>query len=141
MAKGILVAVSGGFDPVHKGHIQMFLEAKKLGDKLVVILNSDDWLKRKKGKAFMSEEERAFIIEQLKPVDAVYIHHSDNDDVASALKYLKPDIFANGGDRKEGNTPEKEVCDELGIQMVFGVGGEKIQSSSKLLNDHKSNFN
>jgi len=126
------VAVSGGFDPVHVGHLRMFQEAKKLGDYLTVILNCDDWLVRKKGKFFMTETERAEIIMGFACVDEVYIHQSDKDDVSDALRVIKPHIFANGGDRKEGNTPEGDVCKELGIEMVFSVGGEKVQSSSEL---------
>lgn len=126
------VAVSGGFDPVHVGHLRMFQEAKKLGDYLTVILNCDDWLVRKKGKFFMTEAERAEIIMGFACVDEVFIHQSDKDDVSDALRAVRPHIFANGGDRKEGNTPEGDVCKELGIDMVFSVGGEKIQSSSEL---------
>lgn len=126
------VAVSGGFDPVHVGHLRMFQEAKKLGDYLTVILNCDDWLVRKKGKFFMTETERAEIIMGFACVDEVYIHQSDKDDVSDALRAVRPHIFANGGDRKEGNTPEGDVCKELGIDMAFSVGGEKIQSSSEL---------
>lgn len=132
-----VVAVSGGFDPVHIGHLRMFQEAKKLGDVLVVILNCDDWLVRKKGRAFMDEQERAEIIKGFACVDDVYIHQSDKSDVGDALRIIHPDIFANGGDRKEGNTPEGEVCAELGIEMVFGVGGEKIQSSSELIKKYE----
>ena len=131
------VAVSGGFDPIHIGHVRMFEEAKKLGNFLIVIVNSDEWLVRKKGKAFMNEQERAYIIEQLKPVDYVYIHHSKDNHVSDALKELIPDIFANGGDRKNMNDiPEAKVCEELGIEMVFNVGGGKIRSSSELLNNY-----
>lgn len=132
--KPIVVAVSGGFDPLHIGHVRMFEEAKKLGDKLIVIINCDDWLVRKKGFAFMSEKERAEIIKSLKPVDDVYIHHSKDHHVNGALKKIHPDIFANGGDRKNTeDIPEAKVCEKLGIKMVFNVGkGGKIQSSSWL---------
>lgn len=128
-----IVAVSGGFDPVHIGHIQLFKEAKKLGNYLVVILNDDEWLKRKKGKPFMNEKERAAIIMSIKYVDHVIIYHSKNRDVSGALRKFHVDIFANGGDRRnEEDIPEAAVCKELGIEMIFNVGGDKIQSSSWL---------
>jgi len=134
-----IVAVSGGFDPLHVGHIELFREAKKLGDTLVVILNNDNWLKKKKTHVFMPEHERAEIIKALEMVDDVVLtDHKENPDdmsVSSILRQIKPDIFANGGDRKEHNTPEDVVCDELGIEMVFNLGN-KIQSSSWLLSDY-----
>ncbi len=135
MKKKIVVAVSGGFDPVHMGHIRLFNEAKKLGDKLVVILNGDSWLIRKKGRLFMKAKERAEIIKALKSVDDVYIYNSKRDDVCGALKKIGPDIFANGGDRKSDNIPEYDLCGKTGIKMLFNVGGGKAQSSSKLLKD------
>ena len=131
----IVVAVSGGFDPIHIGHVRMFEKAKKLGDKLVVIINCDKWLKRKKGFTFMPEQERAEIIQALKAVDDVYIHQSKDHHVSAALKKIKPDIFANGGDRKNiADIPEAKICKDLGIKMVFNVGhGGKVQSSSWLI--------
>ena len=133
--KKTVVAVSGGFAPVHAGHIQLFEEAKKLGDELVVILNNDNWLKKKKGFVFMSEKERKKIIESLKPVDKVIVtRHSRNPkdmSVCVELASLKPDIFANGGDRIKRNVPEVEVCKKIGCRMVFNVGRDgKMQSSS-----------
>lgn len=133
------VAVSGGFDPIHVGHIRMFKEARALGDKLVVILNNDNWLVAKKGYAFMPAKERAEIIESFPFVDRVYItkHKKSDPDrsVCKALKALKPDVFANGGDRKAAkDIPEAILCRELGIRMVFNVGkGGKVQSSSWLV--------
>ncbi len=135
MRKKNVVAVSGGFDPMHMGHVRLFSEAKMLGDKLVVILNGDSWLIRKKGRLFMKAKERAEIIKTLKPVDDVYVYNSKRDDVCGALKKIRPDIFANGGDRKADNIPEYELCGRLGIKMFFNVGGGKAQSSSKLLKD------
>jgi cytidyltransferase-like protein len=135
------VAVSGGFDPVHIGHIRLLEAAKKLGDKLVVIINNDAWLTTfKKEKPFMPEEERVEIIKALRAVDEVVLtdHVMGDEDrsVARTLRKVCPDIFANGGDRDpkldDVPTPEYEICKELGIQMVWGVGGEKIQSSSWL---------
>ena len=131
--------VSGGFDPPHIGHIRMFKEAAKWGD-VVVAINSDDWLMRKKGYVFMPWEERAEIIRELASVTVV-IDFDDSDNTAcEAIKKFKPDAFANGGDRKKENTPEMDVCDELGIQMLWGIGGkDKPQSSSWLVNKFLEN--
>ena len=136
-----IVAVSGGFDPVHIGHLRMFQQARLLGDKLVVILNNDAWLKRKKGKAFMTQDERAEIIRGFACVDDVYIIQNKKEDhVVTGLRMVQPDIFANGGDRKDENDiPEYAHCEANGIRMVFGVGGGKIQSSSDLIKNSKSN--
>ena len=136
--KPIVVAVSGGFDPIHIGHIIMFNQAKKLGDKLVVILNSDRFLKNKKGYVFMKFKERKAIIENIKSVDKVIPCIDKDQTVCKTLEELKPDIFANGGDRTKSNIPEVEVCKKLGIEMVFNVGGGKIQSSSRLINKVKN---
>jgi len=116
----------------------MMEEAKKLGDKLVVILNNDNWLNKKKGYAFMPQEERAELIRHIRWVDEVVItkHPQNPEDmsVAADLRDLRPDIFANGGDRKVDNTPEDDVCEELGIEMAFAIGrGGKVQSSSWLV--------
>lgn len=137
-----VVAVSGGFDPLHAGHVRMFKQAKKLGDKLVVILNNDHWLLKKKGYAFMSQKERKAVLESIKHVDKVVLtSHPDNPNdmsVCAELKKIRPHIFANGGDRTEKNIPEVAVCHKIGCQMVFNVGhGGKIQSSSWLLEKYK----
>ena len=142
--KKIVVAVSGGFDPVHVGHVRMFEEAKKLGDTLVVILNNDHWLRKKKQHVFMSEEERKELIEAFGCVDRVVITSHDEDpldmSVARELKKLRPDVFANGGDRLPDNTPEVIVCRDIGCSMVFQVGrGGKVQSSSWLLTNYIKN--
>ncbi len=136
----VVVAVSGGFDPLHVGHVRMFKAAKKLGDKLVVILNNDNWLRAKKEHVFMPEKERKEIIEALEPVDKVILtrHHRHPKDmsVCAELASLRPHIFANGGDRKPDGDPVPEVglCLQLGIKMVYNVGhGGKVQSSSWLL--------
>jgi len=136
----IIVAVSGGFDPVHVGHVRMFEEAKKLGDELVVILNNDNWLRFKKGQAFMPEKERKELLEALTAVDRVVLtdHGKCTKDISicRTLRKVKPNIFANGGDRKpDGDpVPEVAVCDELGIKMVYNIGrGGKVQSSSWLI--------
>ena len=137
-SKKVVVAVSGGFDPVHSGHTRLFHEAKKLGDELVVILNNDNWLKKKKGQVFMSEQERKEIIEALGDVDRVLItsHPKNPKDmsVCNELFKLKPHIFANGGDRVKSNIPEVPVCESIDCAMVFNIGyGGKVQSSSWLL--------
>ena len=126
------VAVSGGFDPIHVGHVRMIREAAEHGD-VIVIANSDEWLLRKKGYVFMPWKERAEIIQSIKGVAAVFQADDDDDTVTESLLRLKPDIFANGGDRKQQNTPEMKVCDDIGIEMLWNVGGEKIQSSSELV--------
>lgn len=133
-----IVAVSGGFDPIHVGHVRMFLEAKKLGDKLVVILNNDNWLRKKKDYVFMPEHERKEIIKAIAGVDSVLLtSHKPNPSDMSVVRELKkicPHIFANGGDRKLGNIPEGSVCRQIGCKMIFNVGrGGKIQSSSWLV--------
>jgi D-beta-D-heptose 7-phosphate kinase/D-beta-D-heptose 1-phosphate adenosyltransferase len=136
-----LVAVSGGFDPIHVGHIRLFQKARKLGGKLVVILNNDNWLKEKKGFVFMPQNQRKEVLLALESVDAVFVtsHRIGDKDmsVCSALRKVKPVIFANGGDRKKHNVPEDTVCEELGIKMVYSVGGGKIQSSSWLVDKIK----
>jgi len=134
------VLVTGGFDPIHSGHIQMFSEAKELGNKLIVGVNSDEWLARKKGQAFMSFNERINIIKNLKMVDKV-IGFDDADDTAcQAIFHTMATnsgkiIFANGGDRDNKNTPEYNVYgDHPNIKFVFGVGGDfKKNSSSWIL--------
>ena len=141
--KPIIVATSGGFDPVHIGHIRMFEEAKKLGDKHIVILNNDNWLIAKKGYAFMPQKERKEVLAALRAVDEVVLtRHPENPtdmSVAKELRRIKPNIFCNGGDRKGRNdTPESRVCEELGIEMVFNVGrGGKVQSSSWLVDKQR----
>ena len=127
------VAVSGGFDPMHKGHVQMIREAAEYGN-VIVILNSDDWLIRKKGYKFMSFEERAYIAGSIKGVTLVSNVDDTDGTVCEALTRLKPDFFANGGDRYEDNTPEMNVCEAFGIEMLWNIGGGKVQSSSDLVN-------
>lgn len=127
------IAVSGGFDPIHIGHLRMFKAAAKLG-KLCVILNNDSFLKRKKGYIFMPLEDRAEIISSFRCVKEIYISPDKDDTVCASLRLIKPGIFCNGGDRKKDNIPEYEVCKELGIKMVFNVGGGKVRSSSTFVN-------
>jgi len=136
-----LIAVSGGFDPVHIGHIRMIRDAARYGDVLIII-NSDEWLMRKKGYVFMPYKERAEIMGNIKGVTLVTSVDDSDGTVCAALSRHKPDAFANGGDRKLENTPEMDLCDHIGIQMMWAVGGNtKPQSSSWLVNKLKENKN
>ena len=126
------VMVSGGFDPVHAGHIRMIRAAAKYGD-VIVVANSDDWLFRKKGFVFMEWERRVEILNAIKGVILVDSVDDTDDTVCEAIRRHKPTYFANGGDRGRSNTPEQSVCEELGVQLLWGIGGkEKLQSSSDL---------
>lgn len=127
-----VVAVSGGFDPVHNGHIRLIREANKHG-KVLVILNSDEWLVRKKGYAFMSWDQRAEILLAIKGVYAVVKAEDQDGTVCKTLAENKPQFFANGGDRTNENTPELETCAKEGIEPLFGIGGEKVASSSEMV--------
>jgi cytidyltransferase-like protein len=137
-----IVVTSGGFDPVHSGHIDYFYAARQLGDMLVVGVNSDAWLQRKKGRAFMPISERFSIVNSLKPVDHTRTF-DDSDgsacDLLEQIKQVHPDdeiIFANGGDRTKENIPEMSVS---GVTFAFGVGGEnKRNSSSWILQEWKA---
>ena len=126
-----IVAISGYFDPVHIGHIEYIQLAKKLGGKLIVILNSDKQCALKKGKVFMPQDERKKILEALKDVDEVFISIDDDATVCKSLVALKPTIFAKGGDRFSYEIPESKTCRENNIQIIDGLGA-KIQSSSDL---------
>jgi len=128
------ICVSGGFDPVHIGHLRMIQEAAEYGH-VVVIVNSDDWLMRKKGYIFMPFEERCEILRGFAATGETTFVDDTDGTVCEALRRIEPDYFANGGDRKTNNTPEMDVCEELGIEMLWGVGGGKIQSSSTLVSD------
>lgn len=129
---GKVIALSGGFDPLHVGHVRMINHAAAYGQ-VVIILNSDEWLMRKKGYVFMPYEERAEILLSLRSVSAVRKVDDTDDSVCEALKRISPDLFGNGGDRTNKNTPEKELCEKLGIELVWNLGGPKIQSSSELV--------
>jgi cytidyltransferase-like protein len=137
-----IVVVSGGFDPVHSGHIKLIKEARQLGDMLIVGINSDDWLARKKGRAFMPWQERLAVLNNLKPVDEVYTFDDEDGTACHLLQQVRahyPDariIFANGGDRTQENIPEMSVS---GVEFAFGVGGEsKANSSSWILQEWKA---
>ncbi len=128
------VLVSGGFDPVHVGHIRMIREAARYGD-VIVVANSDEWLYRKKGFVFMPFAKRAEILDAIKGV--LYVDSVDDSDetVCEAIERIRPTYFANGGDRGRKNTPEMKVCEEIGVEMLWSVGGdEKADSSSDLVN-------
>jgi len=129
------IMVSGGFDPLHVGHVQLMQDAARYG-RLIVAVNSDDWLKRKKGYIFMPFRERIEIIKALECVwQVVDIDDSDNTAIDAIRRYT-PNFFANGGDRTKKNVPEQAICDELGVGMLWGIGGEdKPQSSSWLVNN------
>jgi D-beta-D-heptose 7-phosphate kinase/D-beta-D-heptose 1-phosphate adenosyltransferase len=150
--KKIVVAVSGGFDPIHIGHVRLFERARELGDELVVILNNDHWLRAKKQHVFMPAHERMEVIRALRPVDRVVLTKHGKDpkgpkdmSVSRELRMFRPDVFANGGDRDEKNAADPKsslywdinTCGELGTKMIFGVGrGGKLQSSSWLLEEY-----
>jgi len=137
------VIVSGGFDPVHIGHVRLISDAAKLGDFLIILMNNDNWIRLKKKKAFMPESERKEILENIKGVDEVILtsHKENTDDISvchdlEELRKIYSDdelIFAKGGDRLADNIPEVKTCKELNIRMAFNVGGGKIQSSSWLI--------
>ena len=144
-----VILISGGFDPVHKGHIQCIQNAKELADEVWIGLNNDTWLRNKKGKSFMKERERAFVMDNIKGVDWVYIMNPKihNDDSAcdfidaSRHKWMRERggeweegimAFGNGGDRGKGNVPEEDYCKSYDIDMVWNLG-DKVQSSSWLI--------
>jgi cytidyltransferase-like protein len=129
-----IVAASGYFNPLHKGHVEYLEKAKFLGDKLIVIVNSDHQRSLKGSKEFMDETERLEIVKALRCVDSVMLSIDTDSTVCESLRRIKPDIFAKGGDRFSTEIPEAKVCQELGIKMVDGLGN-KIQSSSWLLKD------
>lgn len=139
-----VVLVTGGFDPIHSGHIAYFKSAKMLGDILVVGVNSDSWLVRKKGQTFMSYTERACIVGNMGCVDAVTDFNDDDGSAKDAIiqvREMYPDatiVFANGGDRTPANIPEMDLVDD-NLEFVFGVGGEdKKNSSSWILTEWKA---
>jgi len=140
----MIIVLSGGFDPVHIGHIRMFEKGKNIGT-VVVGLNSDDWLTRKKGKPFICWEERKEILESIKFIDKVCAFNDDDNSCCELIKdvvniYGKENIVVgNGGDRIETNTStEYEYCKKNNIEMVWGLGGGKIQSSSWLIDGGKN---
>jgi len=134
------IIVSGYFNPIHKGHIEYFNAAKKLGDALFVIINNDLQRELKGSKEFQSQEERLFIVENIKAADKVYLAIDEDRTVCETIKHIHTmqfqeyDLaFANGGDQNNTSIPEASICEELNIELLDGLG-EKIQSSSWLLN-------
>ena len=125
------VAVSGYFDPIHVGHLEYLKLAKELGDKLVVIVNNNHQCVLKKGKPFMDEADRVEIVKALEIVDEVFLSIDQDKSVCTSLERVKPNIFANGGDRHTSEVPETAVCKTNNIKIVDGLGG-KIRSSSDL---------
>ena len=139
-----IVVVSGGFDPIHKGHTALFKEAAKHG-KVHVLLNSADWLTRKKGSPFLPLSTRKEVLKNISTVSEIHDVDDRDDTVTKGLLELRkryPNTtmyFANGGDRKVGNTPEMWFCDDLKIDMLWNVGGDKIESSSVLIDTYVDN--
>ena len=134
-----IIILSGGFDPIHKGHIRMFKDASKLG-KVMVGLNSDKWLIRKKDKFFMPFDERKEILESIKYINLVLDFNDDDGTACSLINFIYNKFnnsnnifFGNGGDRTNNTTPEVQYCIENNIELIWGLGGGKIQSSSDLL--------
>ena len=125
------VAVSGYFDPIHVGHLEYLQLAKKLGDNLIVIINNNLQAELKKGSTFMDEKDRMEIVAALRCVDEVFLSIDTDKSVCKSLEYIKPDIFANGGDRSLDEIPETAVMKKYNIKMVDGLGS-KIRSSSDL---------
>ena len=140
-----VIILSGGFDPIHIGHIKMFKAAKKMGNIVIVGVNSDLWLSRKKGKPFMLETERIEILKSIKYIDSILsFDDSDNtacDLIQKVIQIYQNDnveiFFGNGGDRTSKTTPEIEFCNKNNIKMIWDIGGGKIQSSSNLIENSK----
>lgn len=139
-----IVLVTGGFDPLHSGHIKYFEEAKKLGDQLIIGLNSDEWLTRKKGRPFMRWEDRLAVIKNIRGVHGTVQFNDDDGTAKDAIRKVRLNypsdtiIFANGGDRTSENIPEMDIKDD-NLEFAFGVGGEnKINSSSWILEEWKA---
>lgn len=125
------IAISGYFDPIHIGHIEYINNAKKLGDWLIVIVNSNKQCQLKKGKHFMDEYDRMLILKNIKAVDEVFLSIDEDKSVCKSLEAVNPDVFANGGDRNNSEIPETKICKENNIKIVDGLG-DKIRSSTEL---------
>lgn len=137
---GKVVATSGGFDPIHPGHISCIIQSKEYGDTLAVIVNGDAFLTAKKGRPFQNLETRCQIVSGIRGVDYVIPFEIENDQtVSKALEVLKPDVFTKGGDRIDEKTiPEWETCKKNDIEVIYGVGEDKLWSSSQFLHDWKN---
>ena len=140
-----VVIISGGFDPMHVGHLRMLQEASRLGEAVVAGVNSDDWLTRKKGYVFMPHEERTEMVQGVRGVSkAIGFDDSDNSacNLLRKIREMYPRsriAFANGGDRTSDNIPEIPVAEELNIDLIWGIGGGKVQSSSDLVKEGRAN--
>ena len=127
-----IVCTSGYYNPLHKGHLALLKEARNFGDKLIVIVNNDIQVKLKQSVKFMDENERVELMRAIKYVDEVVLSIDNDRTIRKTLERIHPDIFVKGGDSTKENVPEQDVCDKLGIEIIFDVGGGKIQSSSWL---------
>ena len=134
----VTVAVSGYFVYPHVGHVRLMESAKKLGDKLVVIVNNDDQQKMKYGKILVPAENRVEVVKAFRFVDEVVVSIDEDRTICKTLEQIKPDIFANGGDRNQGEIPEAVVCKKYGIEMVDDVGGGKADASSRIRKELES---
>jgi len=130
--KETIIAASGFFDPIHRGHIEYLKKAKELGGKLIVILDSDEQTIKKKGYVLVPQADRMAIIKSLGFVDEVVLSIDRDKSVCESLRLLKPDIFAKGGDRTSKEIPEAKICKEYNIKILDGLG-KKLQSSSELV--------
>lgn len=138
---GKVVMTSGGYDPIHPGHISCMIESKKYGDKVVVVVNGDNFLTAKKGKPFQNLETRSLIVSGIAGVDYVVPFEIKEDQtVNKALETIKPDVFTKGGDRVDAESiPEWETCKKNNIEVITGVGEDKQWSSSWFLNEWNNN--
>ena len=129
-----IVALSGGFDPPNRGHVALIQDARKLGD-VVIILNSNEWCDKARwsGKHFLDWEQRRHILERIPGVVAVIPSKDTGDTVCESLRQLKPDYFGNGGERTAENTPEVEVCREMGIGMIWFLGQAENMEHEEML--------
>ena len=140
--------VSGGFDPVHVGHLRMFQDAQSLSDNVILLLNNDEWLIKKKGKPFMNQHQRKEILNEFQSISKVIIQTSNDKSSSRAIEEFvennpnKSICYCNGGDRSNiGNIHESEICNELGVNLEFGIGGgEKVESSSQLTKNYLGNI-
>lgn len=134
---GSLVITSGGYDPIHPGHISCIVDAKRYGDVLGVVVNGDAFLRNKKGAPFMDLATRCEVVSAIRGVDFVISYEVEGDEtVCGALEAIQPEVFAKGGDRVDADTiPEWDTCVDNGIEVVTGVGDSKVHSSSNILED------
>lgn len=136
----VFYIVSGGFDPIHEGHIEMIKASASQSDGVILLLNSDEWLRRKKGQEFMNFKTRSIICENLKGVVDVLAFNDDDNSASDGIAKVREKypnaklVFANGGDRTKENIPEQPICDKCNVELKYGVGGEnKANSSSWIL--------